>query len=645
MSTSVGIKSRASSPIPNQMDTQPGAERAPNVRFRPGTRRYLSADSAIVEATKRGPATPVDISSSANSNTNRSLSAGDPSPNALRRMNRLSFENIDLLSTPLSSLRSCSEYQKFSIHSDHNFEEEVKPKAKSFLSYMFSFIKSSDSKVKNRVRFRDSKEDQVFLIENLRFNEANLLEGEDYNYRVDPQKSRDTSASCLSLHTTLLSSPSLTSGSATTTCSSSVAASEQRYRKKNIDGNKTKRKRYSTSFLEESAATFEYLFGIGERNRNIPMEIELRNLREPQLLTVYTTNERGGLILSASHTQQEEALGIRRVTSLGSFQRMRSDSSDSLHSAASTFSGSSSSSHRRQHRPPAVLVLHAPSSWGPWYQENAPYYLRTARHLVFQHFRSSDFFYECLRIQPFASGTYLRCMLWAGFCSTVFNIYNVLSWPSSHAGSPMTTSHHRFETFLFCNLLVQAALSAAQLPIRLNVHWQCWETCRVIEVDMAIEQIRQMLQSDMWIANRALGCTIDAITVANLLMSEVYLWCTPTSDPLRDLLVSLCATSLMTFVIRVAVATAFSLSMHNPQVLSDARRRGLSKWDLEAIPAFVFTSLDEVNNESCSICLCNFELGEMLTSLPCDKKHSFHSSCIRQWLERQNSCPLCQKMV
>ena len=118
--------------------------------------------------------------------------------------------------------------------------------------------------------------------------------------------------------------------------------------------------------------------------------------------------------------------------------------------------------------------------------------------------------------------------------------------------------------------------------------------------------------------------------------------------------------------------------------------------------------LTEVHNEDCSICLSSFDIGEMLITLPCDKKskrrrlsapqntmsrttdertnarrlsnaqslngendsmigrtsrlnstesvgttdtiktkrgHSFHAACIREWLKRQNSCPLCQKLV
>jgi hypothetical protein len=154
-----------------------------------------------------------------------------------------------------------------------------------------------------------------------------------------------------------------------------------------------------------------------------------------------------------------------------------------------------------------------------------------------------------------------------------------------------------------------------------------------------------MLASDAWIFNRTLGIVLDGLALTMLLVCEWFLWTSSATDALRPQVVSLCATSLLTLLIRVLVATVFGLSMHDPEVLSNARRRGLSKWDLEVLPSFVYSSTEDVNNADCCICLGCFELGEMLTCLPCDKKHSFHAGCIRSWLERQNSCPLCQKMV
>jgi hypothetical protein len=41
----------------------------------------------------------------------------------------------------------------------------------------------------------------------------------------------------------------------------------------------------------------------------------------------------------------------------------------------------------------------------------------------------------------------------------------------------------------------------------------------------------------------------------------------------------------------------------------------------------------------CSICLCEYEDGEKLVSLPC--KHIFHDDCISSWTDNNKRCPLC----
>lgn len=551
----------------------------------------------------------------------RSLSASETS----NVMNRLEFENIDLLNTPLSSLRSCSEYNKVDLnHSRENSGET--PKSKSFIQSLFSWgSKKTKNKTKNKVRFRDSKEDQVYMIENLRFNEANLLEGEDYNYR---KKSRDEEiTSTPSIHSKADSYAS-SSGSAGTSSSDVVGDSSR------------KKKRRGSTFMKESSAAWDYVFGYGPRNKNLPMEIELRDLRAPQLLNVYPYEEfENEERMSGTHLLQEEALGIlgiRRVTSLGSFQRLRAESTESIRTSMSS-----------SHSVGFLFVtfdLYQPKTWIPWAKDRM--IVRTAefRRFYSMHLRSpnDELFYECIRIQPFASGSYLRGMLSAGFCSMTFNVYNIMSWPDV---ANQTTYGRFFEVALYVIVVFQLVLNLVQLPFRLTINSLCWDSSRVVEVDEAINFIRTMLHSDAWIYNRTLGLALDFLALAMLLLCELYLWTTVANDALRPQVVSLCATSLLTLLIRVLVATFFGLSMHDPEVLSNARRRGLSKWDLDVLPSFVYSSTEDVNNADCCICLGCFELGEMLTCLPCDKKHSFHAGCIRSWLERQNSCPLCQKMV
>jgi hypothetical protein len=42
---------------------------------------------------------------------------------------------------------------------------------------------------------------------------------------------------------------------------------------------------------------------------------------------------------------------------------------------------------------------------------------------------------------------------------------------------------------------------------------------------------------------------------------------------------------------------------------------------------------------TCSICLCEYEKGDKLVSLPC--KHVFHADCITSWTDNNTRCPLC----
>jgi hypothetical protein len=44
----------------------------------------------------------------------------------------------------------------------------------------------------------------------------------------------------------------------------------------------------------------------------------------------------------------------------------------------------------------------------------------------------------------------------------------------------------------------------------------------------------------------------------------------------------------------------------------------------------------------CSICFAKIR-AKMLYRLPCE--HIFHEDCIKKWINEQNSCPLCRKVV
>ena len=45
------------------------------------------------------------------------------------------------------------------------------------------------------------------------------------------------------------------------------------------------------------------------------------------------------------------------------------------------------------------------------------------------------------------------------------------------------------------------------------------------------------------------------------------------------------------------------------------------------------------------ICLINFDEDSLVTPLPCDIRHYFHTGCIEQWLVINAMCPLCKTPV
>jgi len=49
-------------------------------------------------------------------------------------------------------------------------------------------------------------------------------------------------------------------------------------------------------------------------------------------------------------------------------------------------------------------------------------------------------------------------------------------------------------------------------------------------------------------------------------------------------------------------------------------------------------------NNSCGICLDSLE-GRIVVSLDCNIAHTFHKKCIKDWLFKENACPLCKIVV
>ncbi|KAK0393067.1 hypothetical protein QR680_000040 [Steinernema hermaphroditum] len=84
--------------------------------------------------------------------------------------------------------------------------------------------------------------------------------------------------------------------------------------------------------------------------------------------------------------------------------------------------------------------------------------------------------------------------------------------------------------------------------------------------------------------------------------------------------------------------TSAELQLEGLNEAKRARVLGL----LEQIPADVYTEATKGDVE-CAICMVEFENGDPIRYLPC--LHSYHVSCIDDWLLRSFTCPSCLEPV
>lgn len=112
-------------------------------------------------------------------------------------------------------------------------------------------------------------------------------------------------------------------------------------------------------------------------------------------------------------------------------------------------------------------------------------------------------------------------------------------------------------------------------------------------------------------------------------------------------LLDVCCTNAVIGCFRVL----FSLYVLHYYAYHDQRQRrramkaktGLTKAEINNVLKEVQFSKTACNSDpTCSICLETFHEGETVAVSPCDGKHSFHFSCIKTWLSKRATCPLCQ---
>ncbi|KAL5020252.1 hypothetical protein ScPMuIL_003144 [Solemya velum] len=84
------------------------------------------------------------------------------------------------------------------------------------------------------------------------------------------------------------------------------------------------------------------------------------------------------------------------------------------------------------------------------------------------------------------------------------------------------------------------------------------------------------------------------------------------------------------------------LAVH-PDLLNDQAPPPASDELIDSLPSVVLTQEHIDQSPSCPVCLCPCAIDEVLTRLPC--QHLFHPLCIRAWLIKSGTCPVCRHVL
>ncbi|XP_060078867.1 uncharacterized protein LOC132558335 [Ylistrum balloti] len=81
--------------------------------------------------------------------------------------------------------------------------------------------------------------------------------------------------------------------------------------------------------------------------------------------------------------------------------------------------------------------------------------------------------------------------------------------------------------------------------------------------------------------------------------------------------------------------------------LGEVKNRGLGDRELGSLPCKLYNKRTKVSGEGenqaeCRVCLNGFSAGDSVCTLPCKGKHEFHEKCVKEWLKRNASCPICR---
>ncbi|CAI9767070.1 unnamed protein product [Fraxinus pennsylvanica] len=163
-----------------------------------------------------------------------------------------------------------------------------------------------------------------------------------------------------------------------------------------------------------------------------------------------------------------------------------------------------------------------------------------------------------------------------------------------------------------------------------------------------------------FVRGAAVGAISGAVFSIEVFESSLLLWQSDESGVgcilyLIDVIVSLLSGRLVRERIGPAMLSAVQSQMgametmtfeEDANIFDTGGSKGLAGDTVEKIPKITIGKDGNVDASgeriSCSVCLQDFQVGEIVRSLP-QCHHMFHLPCIDTWLLRHGSCPMCRR--
>lgn len=265
-------------------------------------------------------------------------------------------------------------------------------------------------------------------------------------------------------------------------------------------------------------------------------------------------------------------------------------------------------------------------------------------------------FEAVFEMHPFAAAAFLRAFISCSFGLTFFHIHSLMAWPMEL--DPATQHWPRAKEWL----ILQIVLLLIQTPIRMALQRKLHSVSVAADTQEAARRLRVIFLSPVWSWNKSVGYCIKAASLMGLwvLSYSGVLWHGLDEAQAAALtieeshLISICSSSLLITMMRICLALSllYFVQLAQPQPTSDAKKQGLSAGTIQHLRRVVWhppsPNVRDPNpcpTTQCTVCLAEYEDGDVLIVLPCDRRHNFHKSCIEPWLQRMNTCPLCQSGV